>query len=252
MHSLLWNIAFANYWSQLHLWACSRSFSIKHRWGLGCCWEKYFIRLTNYTKARKVVLFFCVHFVIVSFRKKKNPPRNYIPKQLNPQRMVYMSFPTFSVWRECGFCSLAVLCELCEFYSLGFIILAQSQLKEFITHRLVATDHEGVSSGWFRSRRGWLPVGEAVRAICALSPCAWQLLSCSSLSRDSCPCAIITVHGGSRRVGKKESKNPFPCADAALQLEPKAHKKLPSSPSWRSKVSLTGNQSCFLSTTGHQ
>lgn len=32
----------------------------------------------------------------------------------------------------------------CEFYSLGFVISAQSQLKESITKDVAATAHEGV------------------------------------------------------------------------------------------------------------
>lgn len=116
----------------------------------------------------------------------------------------------------------------CEFYSFGFIMLAKGQLKEFITKCLVTQPLRVclmLSLGWV------VAVEEAVSTSCTLSPCACQLLRCSSPSPDSCPSAIVRVLCKRRRGEKKESTSPLLSASVTLKLESKAQSKLPSSPS---------------------
>ena len=90
-------------------------------------------------------VFSCTQFIIVSFGERKR------------KRKIHLGIKLLNNWISRGLCvcrfqyamfrknvGSVPLKYFCEFYSLGLIVLAQSQLKEFITNCVSATQ-EGVS-----------------------------------------------------------------------------------------------------------
>ena len=115
---------------------------------------------------------------------------------------------------------------------------AQSLLKKFSPNCVVTLPKRECPA---RSFEWVVAVEEAGRAVCALSPCAYQLLSCSSPSPGSCPCVRVLC----KRREKKESKKSSPVCHCNSFTGIKCTKCFPAS-SYRPEVSLTESKAAFF------
>lgn len=120
--------------------------------------------------------------------------------------------------------------DFCGFYSLGVIMLAQSQLRNSSPTVYLQQPNNGERVPGPVGRR-WLAQWQRRRAERASRVLLFlQLRSCSSPSPTaSCPFAILWMLGHSQRDRITKNKTPLPGAPPKLESE--APSELPSSPS---------------------